>query len=298
MTTPLLIPILIALAVIALAAVTLPLLRRGFAAPSTARFDRAVYRDQLNEVERDLARGVLNATEAASARLEIERRLLTTAEADAAPSGPRRRRLMAVSIAVIVAVWAAGFYMILGAPGVPDMPFAERTPNLGTGADHPDVEAAAARLEAKLASTGGDADGWLLLARTETGLRHWDKSAVAYKHVLDLAGDRAGPSIEVAYAEMVTLAAQGIVTPIARDAFHAAVAGDPKNPIARFYLALADAQAGDDKSAISAWLSLAAELPADSNMRAEIEKRVTAAAQDAHIPVPALPPAAAKSSGN
>jgi cytochrome c-type biogenesis protein CcmH len=298
-TTPFLVPILIVLAVIALGAVVLPLIRRGTTAVSTARFDRAVYRDQLQEVDRDLARGVLNPSEAGSARLEIERRLLATADADQTETAPRRsRRVMAVAIAVIVAVWATGFYMILGAPDVPDMPFASRAKEEAATGGHRDVEDAAARLEARLKSTGGDADGWMLLARTESGLGHWDKSAEAYRHVLELAPDRAGPSVQVAYGETLTLAAQGIVTPMARETFQAALVHEPANPIARFYLALADAQAGDDKSAISTWLKLAGELPSDSSMRAEIERRIQAAAQEAGIQPPKLPPAAPQTSGN
>lgn len=291
MTTPFLIPILIVLAIVTLVLVVLPLLRRTVAVP-TVRFDRAVYRDQLQEVERDLARGVLNATEAASARLEVERRLLATAGTDQETAVPRRRRLMAVSIGIIVAVWATGFYMILGAPGVADMPFGDRDKPTATSAGHRDVEEAAARLEARLKSTGGDADGWMLLARTESGLAHWDKAAEAYGRVLQLAPDRAGAPVQAALGETLTLAAQGMVTPRAKDAFRAATAKEPKNPVARFYLALADAQAGDDKSAISAWLKLAGELPADSDIRAEIERRVAAAAQEAGIQAPGLPPPA------
>lgn len=252
----------------------------------------------MQEVDRDLARGVLNGTEAASARLEIERRLLATDSVEKETAAPRRsRRLMAAAIALIVAVWAAGFYMILGAPGVPDLPFADRAQD-AVPSGHADVEDAAARLEQRLKSTGGDADGWMLLARTETGLRHWDKSAEAYRHVLELAPDRAGPSIHVAYGETLTLAARGIVTPPARDAFRQTLASEPANPVARFYLALVDAQSGDDQSAISAWLKLAGELPAASDMRAEIERRVAAAAQEAGIAAPALPPPAPSRSGN
>jgi cytochrome c-type biogenesis protein CcmH len=292
-TTPFLVPALVVVATFALGVVVWPLLRQGKAAPPTARFDRAVYRDQLREVERDLARGVLNAGEAASARLEIERRLLATAAPETQAAAPRRsRRLVALSIAIIVAVWAAGFYLIFGAPGVPDMPFSARHESR-VAAGHRDIEDAAARLEARLESTGGDADSWMLLARTETGLHHWDKSAEAYRHVLELAPDRAGPPVRLAYGETLTLAAGGIVTPAARDAFNAALSGDPGNQVARFYLALADAQAGEAKAAIDAWLKLAGELPAQSDMRAEIERRVAAAAQDAGIAAPALPPPAA-----
>jgi cytochrome c-type biogenesis protein CcmI len=50
--------------------------------------DRLVYADQLQEIERDRAAGLIGEAEAESARIEISRRLLAAAEAEAA----RRRR--------------------------------------------------------------------------------------------------------------------------------------------------------------------------------------------------------------
>ena len=91
---------------------------------------------------------------------------------------------------------------------------------------------------------------------------------------------------------MLVLAAQGIVTPAARDAFVAALAADPAEKIARYYLALADSQAGEERRALDAWLKLAGELSADSQMRAEIARRVAQAAAQAGIEAPPLPPPA------
>ena len=42
--------------------ILLPLLRGGKAEAEPVRFDRAVYRDQLQELDRDVARGLLNET--------------------------------------------------------------------------------------------------------------------------------------------------------------------------------------------------------------------------------------------
>ena len=64
------------LALLVLVAVMLPLLRGGASAPSRELFDRAVYRDQIAELERDQARGLIAPGEADAARLEIQRRLL------------------------------------------------------------------------------------------------------------------------------------------------------------------------------------------------------------------------------
>ncbi len=43
---------------------------------TAANSDIAVYKDQLTEVERDLARGILTEAEAEAVRIEVSRRLL------------------------------------------------------------------------------------------------------------------------------------------------------------------------------------------------------------------------------
>src|SRR5215469_2949832 len=67
---------------------------RGRATAAADHPDLAVYRDQLAELEREVGRGLLPETEAASARLEIQRRLLAAAgkEGAAAETEPQRTR--------------------------------------------------------------------------------------------------------------------------------------------------------------------------------------------------------------
>ena len=66
----------------AIAAVLLPLVRRR--AEEFSGNDIAVYRDQLGELDRDRAAGLIGKSEAEAARVEISRRLLAAADADAA----------------------------------------------------------------------------------------------------------------------------------------------------------------------------------------------------------------------
>src|ERR1700686_2190617 len=71
--------------------------------------DLAVYRDQLEEIGRDRAAGLIGEPEAQAARVEISRRLLTAADAadaaDAAPqAGPGEFRRRAAAIAGLVFV--------------------------------------------------------------------------------------------------------------------------------------------------------------------------------------------------
>ena len=66
-----------ALAGVVAIAIAAPLLRRQRAgAEPAAAFDLRVYRDQLREVERDLERGVIDASDAERLRVEIGRKVL------------------------------------------------------------------------------------------------------------------------------------------------------------------------------------------------------------------------------
>ena len=68
--------IAIALSIAVLATVLMTMVRARPAAASTAEFDLRVYRDQLREVEKDIARGLVNAEDAERIRTEISRRML------------------------------------------------------------------------------------------------------------------------------------------------------------------------------------------------------------------------------
>ncbi len=301
--------ILLGMTVVVVLLLLLPLLH-GWRAPAARRqFDRAVYRAQLDELERDVARGVIGGAEAQAARLEIERRLLAAVAPPerVAGAGPRRAsgatqgkaagmptarvgssRALALAAALIIAGGAGLVYLALGAPGVPDLPFAERQEATPVASSpHVDMAAAATALAAKLKTDPNNAQGWLLYARTEAMLGHWPASVEAYRHAMALGQD--GPDVQAGYGEMLVLAASGIVGPPARAAFAAALQQDAKNEVARYYVAAADAQAGESKQAIAGWQALAADLPEDSPMREAIGQQVADAASAAGIAAPPLP---------
>src|SRR5262252_4104337 len=108
-------------------AVLWPLARRGSGGGS----DVAVYRDQLEEIERDRAAGLIAENEAAGAKVEVSRRLIAAADAPAAPAAnataaTRRRRAVAVAALVALPLGAVGIYLALGSPSLPDQPLATR----------------------------------------------------------------------------------------------------------------------------------------------------------------------------
>ena len=77
-----------------------------------------------------------------------------------------------------------------------------------------------------------------------------------------------------AYGEALTLAAQGDVTPEAEAAFRAALAGDPKDVKARFYLGQAYAERRDSAHALALWQSLLADTPPNAPWRGVLLDRI------------------------
>src|SRR5690242_9378265 len=104
----------------------LPLLVRRSSPTSRDTYNLAVYRDQLAEIERDLARGVLTADEAESARVEIARRILALNPEEAAADASATPLAVATIAILLLPVAAWMLYWQLGSPALPDQPFAER----------------------------------------------------------------------------------------------------------------------------------------------------------------------------
>ena len=264
---------------------------------SRGSFDQAVYRDQLQELDRDIARGLITPAEADAARLEIQRRLLAADKVPAAPSAPDRAApILAGIVFVVVAAGSVGGYLWLGAPGLPDEPFSARKAELARPGSPASLQQATDGAGgAKLKQNPSDADGWVLYGRSLAMLSHWDQAEDAYRHAMDLG--QTSPDVVADHAEMLVMEAGGMVTPAAETAFQQVLKADPSSGIARYYLALAAMQAGEPRKAIDGLQALLAELPADSPLRPQIGQKIAEAAQAAGIPVPELakgtPPAPA-----
>lgn len=271
---------LLALTLLALAILLVPLIwRRGGVATRDA-YNLAVYREQLGEIDRDLARDLLTQEQAEAAQAEIGRRILALHPGAAEP-GAKTSRPAFAALAVLllpVAVWA--MYLRIGSPLLPDQPFAEhRARASATTAQNPphiNMNEAVMRLAAHLKQHPEDLTGWLLLARSELSLGRYTEGADAYRHAADLSGDRS--DVMGAWGEAQVLAAGGAVTPTAREAFEAALKDPEAAPRSRYYLALAQLQQGDAKGALQAWTELAAESPKDAEWLPLVRQRMAQAA--------------------
>jgi cytochrome c-type biogenesis protein CcmH len=271
---------LVGLTMLAVAVLLVPLLLRRRRGETREAYNLAVYRDQLAEIDRDLARGLLTGEQAEAARAEIGRRILALPPAQTAPGSAATAPFAVATVAVLLLPFAAWLlYARLGSPALPDQPFAERTAAARVVAEatpHPDLTEALAKLSAHLKEHPDDLTGWLLLARAELRLGHYPESVEAYRHAVDLSGHRT--DIVGDWGEAQVLAADGTVTPAAREAFETGL-GDPETaPRARYYLALVQLQQGDTKGALQAWVDLAGDAPADADWLPLVRQRIVEAA--------------------
>ena len=256
-----------------MAALVWPMMRRTPEAASRAQFDAAVYRDQLAELERDAARGIIGPVEADAARNEVSRRILGTLGGDSAKAegpamAPGRSALLASLLVPLVAI---PVYLWAGSPKLPDLPLQARLDN---AVESNDLDALVARVESHLAKSPGDVSGWQVLAPVYRRMERYGDAANAYARILSLGPPTA--DLFADYAEMQVYANQGLVTTAAVEPLREALKLDPRNPKARFFMALADKQAGKTAEAIAEWKALLADAPPDAGWRSLVQNEIAA----------------------
>jgi len=248
--------VLALLATATVGALLIPLLR----APrrSAARLDGelAIYRDQLDEIERARAAGTIAETDAAAARLEIERRALAAGDRSVArPAGQADsllHKVLSPALALAIPLLALGLYLNMGRPGLPAAPTVASTPR--PAAEPVDVARLVKLAQDRVAAQPDDAEA------------------------------------QSALGEALTLEADGTVTAAAAAAFRKAVALQPGDARAIYYLGLHDAQSGDSRAAIARWRELEAGSPPDAPYLAMLRSEIARIARAANIEMPGAPP--------
>jgi cytochrome c-type biogenesis protein CcmH len=248
----------------AMFAVLWPLARRARSAQPAAG-DVAVYRDQLDELARDRAAGLIAEAEAHAARAEIARRLIAAADAGEAaaadaPRSPRwRRRAVMLAALTVLPFGAAALYLFLGAPHLPGAPLAAR---LDAPAQERSIDSLVVQVEAYLQHNPEDGRGWDVLAPVYMRLGRFEDAVAARRNALRLNGADAGREADL--GEALTAAANGIVTQEAKAAFERALKQDPGEVKARYFVGLAAEQDGKSAEAAAVWRGLLASAPAQA----------------------------------
>lgn len=256
-------------------AVLAPLARGRRSVATAADHDLEVYKDQLQELERDTERGLIAPAEAEQARAEIGRRILKLGERtdggqSALVSPVARMAGMAAVLAVPVVSWA--LYGYLGSPDLPSQPLQAR---LEADPAKSSIDELVARAEKHLAANPNDGKGWDVLAPVYLRMGRFSDAVDAYRTALRLEGSTAAR--ESGLGEALASAADGVISDEAETAFERALRLEPDYPKARFYLASALAQDGKMQEAVAAWREMIVKLPADSPWRGPVEQAVAEA---------------------
>jgi cytochrome c-type biogenesis protein CcmH len=249
--------------VAAIFAVLWPLSRSAVSKPGGS--EAVVYKDQLAEIDRDVAAGLIGASEADAARVEIGRRLLAAVDGERdlpAQSNLRLRRASAILALVGLPVAAVTLYLALGSPQLGDFALAGRT--RAADANQP-LENLVAQVEAHLEKNPTDGRGWNVLAPVLARLGRYEEAVQAYRNTITYKGDSADRRADL--GEALAGAAGGVVTSEARTEFERAIAMEANEPKANYFLGLAAEQDGRTAEAASIWRSILEKAPADAPWR-------------------------------
>jgi len=232
----------VALLVAVVALLAVPLMRRSDAGERGVDTDRSnvtLFQDQLSELERDRAHGLLTDEQFEQARTELGQRLLDDVREEPAQA-PRPQHRGAWRYAALACVPIATLlgYLVVGTPQALD-PAALEPPQAAGAADQAaNLEQLADRLAQRLETNPEDTEAWVLLARSYQMLGRSAEAMKAFARALQLVPDSA--QLHADYADVQVRAANGQWTEEARAAVRKAIELDPVHPKA-IWLAGTDA---------------------------------------------------------
>lgn len=316
-------------AIVALASIVIvarPLLRPPSGARSRAAHDEQVFRDQLAELDRDVARGVLAESEAQSAKVEVSRRLLAAAAERERMEGPLPAprsisRVLAIVLALAAPIGATALYFAIASPGHPDRPLAERLANARQPTSQADIERILAaegfdpakealeadpslaefvplveKLRLATESRPGDLRGAQLLANSLRRLGRYSEAWPAYARVIQASGDAATVGDYHTQVEAMIYAAAGFVSDDALEVSNAGAERFGPTGTHLYVTGLHAAQRGDPDRARAFWTEAISIEPDRSPVAEAAQAQLTA--MGAALSRPASPPSAAEPGPN
>jgi len=293
--------VLVAAAMVAaaLAWILVPLLRGG-GGTSVAReaSNVAILRDQLRELDADLASGTLSREQYDHARGELERRVLDESKAVAVPAKATPSAAAAWTAAIVAGALPIAALVIYVALGNFDAfsPIAQRDTAGGAaaGARHDispeQIDKMIAEVVARLEKDPGNVQGWTVLARTYYALKRYPEAIGAFERAAALAPQDA--NLLADYADALGATQGGSLQGKPLQLVERALAADPTQWKA---LALAGTAAFDRKDyakAVAYWEQMKASVPPGSAIAQSIDGSIAEARELGGLKASATPPAA------
>jgi len=242
--------------------------------------EKQIYSRFVAELDRRVAGGDLDADLAAEERAEAARALLRVRE-EAAPGEDQVKPAVAVGAMAGVIALSFGAYMVFGHPQIADQPYAQRlkqwTAQAQTDPSALPPEAAAAVLKLRQARYAGQPEFWLVSGRTDMQAGQFYDAIKAFDRARDLSPGRFTAFSEL--GEALTFANQGTVGPAADKAFQQALALDPNDARAHYYLGREAVAQGRYDDARGHFATVLSQLPPGDRRRADIVQALKSADQ-------------------
>lgn len=262
-----------------------------------------IYRDQLKELDVDLANGTLSAEQHAAGRRELEKRALEDTLAavnEAVPSQARWGAWAPIALALLIPAVAVGMYLKLGTPQAiaqsgmaPQAAAVPASAQAQGGSPHSTsfdaIRAMSEKLAARLKDNPDDGAGWAMLARSYNVLGRFAEASDAYSQ----AEKRLPPDAQLMADHADALAmSQGQKLdgePLAM--LQRALKIDPANLKALALMGTAAFDRKDYKGAIGYWEKVVRTAPADSEFTQSLQASLdeARALAEGRTPPAALP---------
>jgi cytochrome c-type biogenesis protein CcmH len=228
----------------------------------------AVLRDQLRELDSDLAQGIIDAAAYQSARHELEQRVAQdVAGADAQVGGASAAlRWQAIAMTLALFGLAAGLYSYLGTPAGldPALTRPAAAPADAKQMSAEQINAMVEQLATRLQGDAGDVKGWTMLARSYAGLGRFGDANRAYAHLLELAPNDA--SVLTDAADALAMSQNQSLQGAPEKLLQRALAQNPKEVKALILMGSLNYERRDYAAAVANWQKMAALLPPESEL--------------------------------
>jgi cytochrome c-type biogenesis protein CcmH len=243
-----------------------------------------VLRDQLRELDTDLANGSIAAVEYDVARQELQRRVSEDVQSGLSSDGllatanPLDRRTAAV-VSVGFAVLVAALYLLLGSPGGLDPVQVAAGQDQTHAVGDQQIESMVTALAERLQTDPSNIEGWSMLARSYKSLGRFKAASQAYAHLVQLVPDDA--DLLASYADTLATVQDNNLQGEPERLINRALALEPLNIKALALSGSAAFERKDYSMAISQWQKILPLLPAGSEMSRSLESSIAEARQEA-----------------
>jgi len=265
---------LLALAALAFVLPSLSGRRTTAGAATTKSVNVAIYRDQLKELDADLAAGTLSPEQHGEARREIERQLIDDVGARVVPAAPVSSRRTAITVGIALPLAAILLYLAVGNPNL-------LSPGAATHDGQPitreQIESMVERLAARMKESPEDAKGWTMLGRSYAVLDRYPEAVAAYANAIKRSPPNA--QLLVDYADALAMSQGRRLQGEPERLIAQALKIDPENVKALTLAGTVAFEKKDFKGAIAYWERILKVVPPDSDIADSVRDGIADARQ-------------------